>query len=168
MLSYMIENQILQEIEFPQEKDKENYKKLMNEKSKELACPNELCKQFGIIGKDNILFRRKYGKKSSQNLFVCITCKKTFSERKGTPFFGFHLPEEKILTIIRCLVEGNGTRATARICNVHRDTVTKIIRRFGTHSEQVSRLFLKNYSLKECQLDEMWSFIKKTKKSNRT
>jgi len=164
----MIENQFLQEIESPQEEEKKQYKKLMEEKSKELACPNEHCELYGIIGKDNILFRRKYGKRSSQNLFVCKICKKTFSERKGTPFFGFHLPEEKIITIIRCLVEGNGTRATARICNVHRDTVTKIIRRFGTHSEQVSRLFLKNYPLKECQLDEMWSFIKKTKKFNRT
>lgn len=164
----MIEHQHLQEREFPQEAEKTQYKKQMEEKSKELACPNEHCESYGIIGKDNILFRRKYGKKSSQNLFVCKTCKKTFSERKETPFFGFHLPEEKILTIIRCLVEGNGTRATARICNVHRDTVTKIIRRFGTHSEQISHLFLKNYPLKECQLDEMWSFIKKTKKFNRS
>ena len=164
----MIENQILQEREFPQEMDKEKYKKRMDEKSKRLACPNEQCEKYGKIGEENISFRRKYGNNLSQNLFVCKVCKKTFSERKGTPFFGFHLPEEKILMIIRCLVEGNGTRATARICNVHRDTVTKIIRRFGTHSEQVSRLFLQNYPLKECQLDEMWSFIKKTKKFDGT
>jgi len=162
----MIEPQLYQERNSPQKEEKTQYKKHMEEISKDLACPNEHCESYGIIGKDTILFRRKYGNKPSQNLFVCKTCKKTFSERKGTPFFGFHLPEEKIITIIRCLVEGNGTRATARICNVHRDTVTKIIRRFGTHSEQISRLFLKNYPLKECQLDEMWSFIKKTKKSN--
>ncbi|MBN1214703.1 MAG: IS1 family transposase [Candidatus Lokiarchaeota archaeon] len=121
----------------------------MEDTSKELACPNEHCEFYGIIGKDTILFRRKYGTKPSQNLFVCKTCKKTFSERKGTPFFGFHLHEKKIITIIRCFFKGNGTRVTARICDVHHDTVTQIIRRFGTHSEQVSRLFLKNYPLKE-------------------
>lgn len=164
----MIESHVLPEIGFQQEKDKINYKKLMGEKAKILACPNEHCEKYGKIGEGNISFRNRYGDQPSQNLFRCKSCNKTFSERKGTPFFGFHLPEEKILTIIRCLVEGNGTRATARICKVHRDTVTKIIRRFGTHSEQVSQLFLQSYPLKECQLDEMWSFIKKTKKFNGT
>ena len=163
-MSYVLKSSILPEIELPQEKDKINYKKIMDEKAKTLGCPNEHCKKYGKIGDGNISFRRQYGNNLSQNLFACKACKKTFSERKGTPFFGFHLPEEKILTIIRCLVEGNGTRVTACICGVHRDTVTKIIRRFGTHSEQVSHLFLRNYPLKECQLDEMWSFIKKSKK----
>jgi len=160
----LLKYDVMPGMEIPEERDEENYKKLMGEKARTLACPNEYCEKHGDIDGGNIVFRRKYGKKESQNLFACNACKKTFSERKGTPFFGFHLPEEKIFTIIRCLVEGNGTRATARICGVHRDTVTKIIRLFGAHAKKVSQCFLKNYPLKECQLDEMWSFIKKNKK----
>jgi len=152
------------EINFPQKEEDISYKELMGEKAKKLACPNEKCEKYGKMGEGNVIFRNKYGPQPSQNLFKCNCCKKTFSERKGTPFFGFQLSEEKIFLIIKCLVEGNGTRATARICGVHRDTVTKIIRRFGTHSEQLSHLFLQGYSLKECQLDEMWTFIKKSKK----
>ena len=148
-----------------QKDEKTIYKELMRERAKSLACPNEKCEKYGMKGEGNIVFRNKYGDKPSQNLFRCKCCNKTFSERKGTPFFGFHLPEEKIFLIIKCLVEGNGTRATARICGVHRDTVTKIIRRFGTHSEQISRLFLHDYPLKECQLDEMWTFVKKNRKN---
>lgn len=162
-MSYVIECQLLPEGILTDEEEKAKYKQLMDEKAKSLACPNNYCEKFGKIGKGNIVFRNQYGAQPSQNLFRCKCCNKTFSERKGTPFFGFHLPEEKIITIIRCLVEGNGTRATARICGVHRDTVTKIIRRFGTHSEQISQLFLQNYPLKECQLDEMWTFIKKNR-----
>lgn len=161
---YLIELTNPPEIELPQNEGTVPNKEVMEEKANHLACPKENCKKYGKIGEGNIVFRNKYGKQPSQNLFRCKCCRKTFSERNGTPFFGFHLPEEKIFLIIKCLVEGNGTRATARICGVHRDTVTKIIRRFGSHSEQISHLFLQRYPLKECQLDEMWTFIKKNKK----
>ncbi len=73
----MIEPQLLQERESQQKEEKMQYKTRMEEKSKELVCPNEPCESYGIIGKDNIFFRRKYGIKSSQNLFVCKTCKKS-------------------------------------------------------------------------------------------
>ena len=140
------------------------YKMMMQKNAEKYSCPNELCELHGIAGAGNIVFREKYGAGATQNLFKCKVCEKTFSERRDTPLFGFRIPEEKIWGIIRCLIEGNGTRATARIMQVHRDTVTKIIRTFGLHANQVSQLFLADYPLKECQLDEMWSFIKKNKK----
>ncbi len=101
----MIENKLLQEIKFPQEKDKEQYKKLMEQKSKELACPNEHCETFGIIGKGNILFRRKYGKKPSQNLFVCKTCKKRFLNEKELPFLDFIYLKRKFLRLFVVLLK---------------------------------------------------------------
>ena len=160
----VVEYQALPDMGSSQQDEKLAYKEVMKERAKTLACPNEECEKYGAIGEGNVVFRNSYGDQPSQNLFRCKWCNKTFSERNGTPFLGFHLSEEKIVQIIKCLVEGNGTRATARICGVHRDTVTKIIRRFGTHADQISHLFLQNYPLKECQLDELWSFIKKNKK----
>ncbi|MFX1295780.1 MAG: hypothetical protein ACFFD2_13125 [Promethearchaeota archaeon] len=41
------------------------------------------------------------------------------------------------------------------------DRVTWIIWIFGLHAKDVSRIFLAEYPLKECQLDEMWTFVKK-------
>lgn len=166
-MSKLNANQTQPEIEVTPIAETIPYKEVMNETATKLACPNETCEMYGQIGAGNIVFRNKYGKEASQNLFKCKSCKKTFSERKGTPFFGFHLPEETIFRIIRCLIEGNGTRATARICAVHRDTVTTIIRCFGDHSHRMADLFLRNYSLKECHLDELWSFLKKAETSHR-
>jgi len=140
------------------------YKMLMKKKAENLTCPNGKCELHGIVGRGNVAFREKYGASATQNLFQCKICKKTFSERRDTPLFGFRLPEEKIWGIIRCLIEGNGTRATARITQVHRDTVTRVIRIFGIHAKEVSRVFLADYPLKECQLDEMWTFVKKNKR----
>ncbi|CEG14044.1 hypothetical protein MSIBF_A960002 [groundwater metagenome] len=104
--------------------EKEDYRELMRKKVEELSCPHEECEDYGENGKGNIVFVRKYGAGETQNLFKCKTCGKTFSDRKGTPLFGFILNEEKILDIIMCLVEGNGIRKTARIKRVDKDTVT--------------------------------------------
>jgi len=84
--------------------EKELYRELMGRKADKLSCPHEDCEHHGEIGKGNIVFVRKYGKGETQNLFKCKTCGKTFSERRGTPFFGFILNEEKILETIMCLV----------------------------------------------------------------
>ncbi|MHA1299159.1 MAG: hypothetical protein ACTSO9_06990, partial [Candidatus Helarchaeota archaeon] len=62
-----------------------------------------------MVGQGSIVFREKYGAGATQNLFQCSTCKKTFSEQRDTPLYGFRIPEEKIWGIIRCLIEGNGT-----------------------------------------------------------
>ena len=140
------------------------YKMEMEEKAKKLTCPNKECKLYGVIGADNITFRERYGFGSTQNLFKCNTCNRTFSERRDTPLYGLRLPEDKIWGVVKCLIEGNGTRATSRIMGVHRDTVTKITKLFGTHAKEISEAFLKNYPLKECQLDELWTFIKKNRK----
>lgn len=145
-------------------KEKEEYKEWMKERAKKLFCPNEDCRDYSKKGKGNIIFVWKYGKGDTQNLFNCITCRTKFSERRETPFYDFKLEEEKILQVLRCLVEGNGVRATARIVGVDKDTVTRIVRKFGAHMKAIHDYFVKDYHLEECQLDELWSFIKKKKK----
>jgi len=82
----------------------------MRKNAEELSCPHEKCEDHGKTGKGNVVFVRKYGKGETQNLFKCKTCGRTFSERRGTPFFGSILDEEKISDVIMCLVEGNGVR----------------------------------------------------------
>jgi len=146
----------------PQEK--EEYREQMRERAEKIFCPNESCKDYCKKGEGNIIFVWKYGKGDTQNLFKCITCSTKFSERKGTPFYGFNLEEEKILQVLKCLVEGNGIRATARITSVAKNTVTKIARKFGAHMKEVHDYFVKGYHLEECQLDELWTFIKKKKR----
>jgi len=141
--------------------EKEDYRELMRKKVEELSCPHEECEDYGEKGKGNIVFVRKYGAGETQNLFKCKTCGKTFSDRKGTPLFGFILNEEKILDIIMCLVEGNGIRKTARIQRVDKDTVTRILKAFGEHMKAVYEYFMHDYHMEECQFDELWTFIRK-------
>ena len=39
------------------------------------------------------------------------------------PLFEYHLPEDEVYLILKCLSEGNGIRATSRIVGVSEDTV---------------------------------------------
>lgn len=132
----------------------EEYKETMKKKAETLACPYENCSDYGIAGK-NIVFVTKYGKEKTQNLFKCKTCKRTFSERRGTPLHNCKLPDEKVYQIIRCLSEGAGVRATGRIVGVNKDTVEYVIERVGTHIEQVTEYLMNECHLEECQLDEL-------------
>jgi transposase len=64
---------------------------------------------------------------------------------------------------LKLLAEGNGIRATARIMEISTNTVKDWLGRAGEHVEEVSDYLMKDLHVEECQLDELWSFIKKRK-----
>lgn len=142
----------------------EPYRQMMKLKATTLFCPYVECADHKIKGKGNIIFIRKYGLGETQNLFKCTTCKRTFSERRGTPLFECHLSEDKVYLILKCLSEGNGIRATSRIVGVSKDTVGSIITRIGDHLEYIAEKLISDYHLGGCQVDELWGYIFKKKK----
>jgi len=141
----------------------EQERRKLKERARTLFCPFEKCRDYNKVDRNNIVFITKYGKDEHMNLYQCRACKRKFSERRGTPLFGVRLPEEKFYQVIRCLVEGNGTRPTGRIVGCTKDTVTNVIKRVGDHFDAISKIMIDNYHLEECQLDELWSFIQKKK-----
>jgi hypothetical protein len=65
--------------------------------------------------------------------------------------------------ICKLLVEKNGIRAIERIMEIHRDTVSDVVEDLARHARDVTDFLIKNVGLTEVQVDEMWSFVKKTK-----
>lgn len=126
-------------------------------------CQNKDCKDYGLRNHGNITFRGKYGKDKTKDLLYCRTCGKRFASTRATAFFGLHLPDEKIEQIIHHAAEGVGVRSTARLLGIDKDTVNRVILRAGEHCELVLSSLLRSLKLKETQLDELWSFVKKRK-----
>ena len=124
-------------------------------------CPNKDCKDYGLQNRGNISVRGKYGKDKTKDLLYCRTCGKRFASTRATAFFGLHLSDKKIAQIIHHAAEGVGVRATARLLSVNKDTVNRVILRAGEHCEIVLSSLLRSLQLKEAQLDELWSFVKK-------
>lgn len=126
-------------------------------------CPNKHCKDYGLRHQGNIAVRGKYGKDKSRDLLYCRTCGKRFAATQSSALFGLHIPAEKIRQIIHHAAEGVGVRATARLLDLDKDTVNRVILRAGEHCANVLSGLLTSLELTETQLDELWTFVKKRK-----
>ena len=126
-------------------------------------CPNEQCKDYGQRRQSNIAVRGKYGKDKNRDLLYCRTCGKRFAATRSSALFGLHLSAETIRQIIHHAAEGVGVRATARLLELDKDTVNRVILRAGEHCAHVLSGLLTSLNLTEVQLDELWAVVKKKK-----
>ena len=85
-------------------------------------CPNKECSDYGKTG-GNIVLKERYGKNRTA-LLRCKICGKSFSENRGTPFFGLHTSKETFLRAMAMLVKKGSIRGTARVMGVDKDTIT--------------------------------------------
>lgn len=126
-------------------------------------CSNPDCPDCGKRGVGNIV---KYGHdKNGRQRFKCTTCSNVFVETKNTVFYNRKLSEDQIILICKLLVEKNGIRAIERIMEIHRDTVSGIIEDLAHHAREVTDFLIHDVGLTKIQVDEMWSFIKKNKRT---
>jgi hypothetical protein len=99
------------------------------------CCQNKACPDQGQRGQGNLYFRGWSGQGQRIRMVYCRTCKKSFSERKGTPLEDSRLPQDKALALLEHLREGCGTRATSRLVKVDKNTVTRYVRLAGPHAQ---------------------------------
>ena len=99
------------------------------------CCLNPDCPDHGTRGHGNLTVTARYGPRRTRML-RCRTCTARFSDRTGTPLFGTRLSPDTVTDILAHVAEGVGTRKTARLVGVHRDTVTRYTRVAGDHAQQ--------------------------------
>jgi hypothetical protein len=76
------------------------------------CCQNSRCPEVGRRGAGNLTVTGRLGKSRQYRLLYCRTCRARFSERKGTPLYRAHLPEDKVLSILEHIAEGCGVLKT--------------------------------------------------------
>jgi len=69
------------------------------------------------------------------------------------------LSAERRAAVIRCLVEGNSIRATARMTGAAKNTVAKLLVDLGNACAAYQDRALRGITSKRVQCDEIWSFI---------
>ena len=79
-------------------------------------------------------------------------------ERLGIKFIMNKLPLSKRTQILHMLVEGMSMRAVARIADVSRNTVDKLLRDVGAAALAYQDATLRNLPCKRVECDEIWSF----------
>src|SRR4051812_31416496 len=133
----------------------------------QFCCQNSRCPDYGRRDAANLTVTGRLGKARQFRLLYCRSCRARFSERKGTPLYRAHLPEDKVTSILEHITEGCGVRKTARLVKVHPDTVSRYGRAAGEHARAAhDDLVARSPETRALQMDEEWAFVAK-KEANR-
>ncbi len=127
---------------------------------------DEIIAQYKIPNpeiKNSEWYHQKTGK--GTQIVKCPICKKTSSLDKWTVCHNVRMPDSLYIQIIKSIGEGVGLRSIGRIFEINKNTVGRLIERTGEHCARLNNCFLRNLTVEECQLDEMWSFIYKKEKN---
>lgn len=79
--------------------------------------------------------------------------------RHGTAYWDLNTDRRIFDTAIRALAKGNSLRGTARIVQIDKDTACQWLTRAAQHCRLVMLWLWRDLAVRECQLDELWSFI---------
>jgi len=79
------------------------------------CCQKPDCALYGQRNAGNLSVCGRYGRHNSIRLLYRKACKYRFSERKGTPLFQTHLPEQRARSVLQHLSEGCSVRQTGRL-----------------------------------------------------
>jgi IS1 family transposase len=88
-------------------------------------------------------------------------CDAVVSATTGTAYAGVRTEASTYLRGATALAEGLSIRATGRLLSVDKDTVNHWLPVLSRHCQGVMNYFFRNLHLRECQLDELWTFIYK-------
>jgi transposase-like protein len=98
-------------------------------------CHNPACEDHGKRGHGNLYFRGWSGRDKRIRMVYCRTCRKSFSERKGTALERARLAEDKVVSVLDHIREGCGIRSTSRLTGVSRDTISRYVALAGDQAK---------------------------------
>jgi hypothetical protein len=73
----------------------------------------------------------------------------------------------EVLRVLAMLPEKGSIRGLARATNHSQNTIAYWIKVAGKHCREVNEYYLHDLQLERVQVDEIWSYIKKRKKSEK-
>jgi IS1 family transposase len=93
--------------------------------------------------------------------YKCQQCGKRFVEPQAKAFGADDIRTDTrtVLMILKCLVEGNSVRSTARLCEVEPRTVLSILKLAGENCERIMGRLIVNVPVEDVQCDEIWGYV---------
>ena len=119
--------------------------------STQVFGPTDGCPACGQVDQGNITVHDR-----KKRRYRCLVCQKSFSERKGTPFYRLRTDTETVVVVLKLLSQGCPHPAIVFAFGLDERTVLAWLQRAGTHCEGVhEHLVEKPRPLGEVQLDEI-------------
>jgi len=129
----------------------------------DVVCSNKKCGCCNKKGLKNIVRNGK--KQNGTQNYKCTECNKQFVRTKGTPLYYSKLPKKEVKNICSHFVEKNSFRGVARATKHSLNAVYRVADKVGKHCEKIDEEFLVDLDLNMVEADEIFSFIKKRRKT---
>jgi len=120
-------------------------------------CWNEACADYGQGGKGNIIKNGKTDKGVQR--YRCQTCKKTFTETKGTLLYRCRHSEEEIVECMAMVGDRNSLAAIHRMKGIKEETVGRWMERAATQVERIEEQLVGPKKLSRVQMDALWTSV---------
>jgi transposase-like protein len=120
-------------------------------------CWDEACTDYGQVGKGNIIKNGKTDKGVQR--YRCQTCKKTFTETKGTLLYRCRHSEEEIVECLAMVGDRNSLAAIHRMKGIKEETVCRWMERAATQVEQIEEELVRPKKLSRVQMDALWAYV---------
>ena len=121
-------------------------------------CANMVCADFLKVAAGNI---KVYS--YSERRYYCTTCRQTFSADAGTFFETLRSERHQVVDVLAMLMERNSLRALERLRHHSHNAILHWVDLAGQHTAAVSAYLIKDLHLTQAQIDELWTFVKKSK-----
>ena len=125
---------------------------------KEQWCAQRACRDFGKVNAGNI----KVHSYVERRLY-CTTCQQTFSADTGTFFETLRSERSAVLDVLSLLVERNSLRAIERTNHHPANALLHWLDLAGQHCATLSASLIHDLRLSQAQIDELWTFVKKSR-----
>ena len=100
-------------------------------------CHNSACPDHGKRRVGNLYFRGWSGPHKQIRMVYCRSCKKSYSQRKGTALERSQLPPETVVCVLDHIREGCGIRATSRLTGASRDAISRTLAKAGGQAKNL-------------------------------
>ena len=125
-------------------------------------CPNPDCPDYGKLQRDqpkkNI---KKSGKsQAGHQRFCCNTCDTTFTETKGTIFYGRRTSTDKIIRALVMIAEGNCISSVSRQTGHKEDTISDWLNAAAQHINEIESILMNEHNMTRAQIDGLWLYVK--------
>jgi transposase-like protein len=121
-------------------------------------CLNEACEDYKKTAHGNMTRNGKT--ENGVQRYRCKTCRKSFTQTKGTMFYRCRHSEEEIVECMAMVGDRNSLAAIHRIKGVKEETVCRWLIQAEKHIKQFEEYIVKNRKLSRVQLDALWTYVR--------
>jgi len=125
-------------------------------------CPNPRCKYYTLMSCGNVRAASTYSTQSGRRrIFKCKECNTFFAETRDTVFYDLRTPEEEVIMVLKMFLIRVDLSGIFFVFGITEETALMWLKRAARQADTINAQLMRDLSVTEIQLDEMWNFIKR-------